>query len=127
MLSQYSVIHILPSVQAAGTLVHIETENGDDVLTFAPGKEYQSIVFSSADLANGLTYWVFSGGSSTGTETEGLFTDGVYSAGSQVASFTISSMVTGEGIMGGGFPGGPGGIAHPDPNEIFQLTPAIMV
>jgi hypothetical protein len=107
--TQYSVMHTFPSPQAAGTMVHIETEDGEDVLTFVPTKEYQSVVLSSPELKNGSTYVVYSGGSSTGTVTDGLYSGGTYTAGTQVTSFTISSMVTGAGSYGGGFPGGPGG------------------
>jgi hypothetical protein len=105
--TQYSVMHTFPSPQAAGTMVHIETEDGEEILTFVPTKEYQSVVLSSPELKNGSTYVVYSGGSSTGTVTDGLYSGGTYTAGTQVTSFTISSMVTGAGS--GGFPGGPGG------------------
>jgi len=88
-------------------MVHIETEDGEEILTFVPTKEYQSVLLSSPELQNGSTYVVYSGGSSTGTVTDGLYSGGTYTAGTQVTSFTISSMVTGAGS--GGFPGGPGG------------------
>jgi hypothetical protein len=104
--TQYSVMHTFPSVQAAGTMIHIEAENGEEILTFVPTKAYQSVVLSSPKLKNGTTYLVYSGGSSTGTVTDGLYSGGTYTAGTQVSSFTISSMVTGAGSYGGGFPGG---------------------
>ena len=105
--TQYSVMHTFPSPQAAGTMVHIETEGGEEILTFVPTKEYQSVLLSSPKLKNGSTYSVYSGGSSTGTVTDGLYSGETYTAGTQVTSFAISSMVTGAGS--GGFPGGPGG------------------
>jgi hypothetical protein len=104
--TQYSVIYTFESVQAAGTMVHIETDDGREILTFVPMREYQSVVLSSPELENGATYVVYSGGSSTGTVTDGLYSDGAYAGGTQVASFTISSMVTGAGAAGGGFRGG---------------------
>lgn len=109
--TQYVVMHTFPSQQAAGTLVHLETQDGEDVLTFAPNKTYQSVVFSSPELENGATYLLFSGGRSTGTVTDGLYTRGAYAAGQQVTSLTLSSIVTGANPWGGG-PGGqmpPGG------------------
>jgi hypothetical protein len=111
--TQYSVVHNFASPQAAGTMVHIEAEGGEDILTFVPTRAYQSVVLSSPELENGLTYTVYTGGSSTGTVTDGLCSGGVYTAGTQVTSFTISSMVTGAGVLGGGFPGGGGGRGHP--------------
>jgi hypothetical protein len=107
--TQYSVMHNFASPEAAGTMVHIETESGQDVLTFVPTKEYQSVLLSSPELENGTSYAVYSGGSSTGTVTDGLYSGGTYTAGTQVADFAISSMVTGVGSMMGRFPGGPGG------------------
>jgi len=107
--TQYSVMYNFTSPQAAGTLVHIETEDGEPVLTFAPKKDYQSVVLSSSNLENGVTYTVYTGGSSTGTVADGLYAGGTYTGGTQVTSFTISSMVTSAGASGGGFRGGPGG------------------
>jgi hypothetical protein len=104
--TQYSVMHTFPSPQAAGTMIHIETEDGEEILTFVPTKAYQSVVLSSPKLKTGSTYIVYSGGSSTGTVTDGLYSGGTYTAGTEVASFTISSMVTGAGSLRGGFPGG---------------------
>ena len=107
--TQYSVMYNYASAQAAGTIVHIETESGQDVLTFVPTKTYQSVVLSSPELENGETYVVYSGGSSSGTVTDGLYSGGTYTGGTQVASFTITGMVTGAGSSTGGFRGAPGG------------------
>jgi hypothetical protein len=104
--TQYSIMYNFASPQAAGTMVHIETESGQDVLTFVPTKQYQSVLLSSPELESGSTYVVYSGGSSSGTATDGLYSGGTYAAGSQVSSFTITSMVTGENIGTDGFPGG---------------------
>jgi hypothetical protein len=104
--TQYSVMQILNNVQAAGTMVHIETAAGEDVLTFLPTKEYQSVLISSYELQNGESYVVYTDGSSTSTHVDGLYTDGEYTPGTQVASFTITSIVTGGS---GGMFGGPGG------------------
>jgi hypothetical protein len=106
--TQYSIMHNFALVQAAGTMVHIETEVGEDVLTFVPTKEYQSVLLSSPELENGVTYAVYAGGNSTGTVADGLYSGGTYTAGTKVASLTISSIVTGARFGGGGF-GGPGG------------------
>ena len=78
----------------AGTLVHIRTGEGQEVLTFAPSKQYQSIVFSSPALVSGSTYDVYYGGSSTGTAQDGLYQGGEYSPGTKYGSFTVSSVVT---------------------------------
>jgi hypothetical protein len=107
--SQYSVMLNFSSSQSADTMVHLETEDGEEILTFVPTKAYQSVVLCSPELNNGSTYIVYSGGSSTGTVTDGLYSSGTYTAGTQVTNFTISSIVTIIGLYGGGFPGGAGG------------------
>jgi hypothetical protein len=96
--TQYSVMQILNNMQAAGTMVYIESTTGKDILTFLPTKEYQSVLVSSPLLENGESYLVYTGGSSSGTPVDGLFTDGSYSPGTQTASFTITSIVTGESM-----------------------------
>ena len=106
--TQYVVLETLSSVQAAGTMVHIESEAGETILTFVPAKDYQTVLFSSPELENGETYNVYLGGSATGTVTDGLYTDGTYTPGSQVSSFTISSIITGESAQGGHRGGGNG-------------------
>ena len=78
----------------AGTLVHLQTSEGQEVLTFAPAKQYQSIVFSSPTLVSGSTYDVYYDGSSTGTAQDGLYQGGEYAPGTKYGSFTVSSVVT---------------------------------
>lgn len=104
--TQCSVMLNLSSSESANTLIHIETEDGEDILTFAPTKTYQSIVFSSPELQKGTTYIFYSGGSSTGSNVDGLYSGGTYTIGIQITSFTISGIVTTIGSARGGFPGG---------------------
>jgi hypothetical protein len=105
--TQYSVIFGLASAQAGGTMIHVESASGQEILSFVPTKVYQSVVLSSPELENGETYVVYAGGSSSGTASDGLYSGGSYSGGTQVTSFTISGMVTGSGSQMGGFaPGG---------------------
>jgi hypothetical protein len=89
-------------------MVHIESEDGEGVLTFTPTKEYQLIVLCSTGLKNSVTYTVFTGGSSTGMVTDGLYSGGIYTAGTEMDSFKISSMVTTTGFPVRGFPGSRG-------------------
>lgn len=104
--SQYSVLVNLGSTQPAGTLFRIQTTAGENILTFAPGKAYQSVALSSDALALGQSYQVWVGGSASGESVDGLYTDPAYTPGSQVAGFTISAIVTVVG-GGGGTPPGP--------------------
>ncbi|HSQ92975.1 MAG TPA: dockerin type 1, partial [Methanoregula sp.] len=86
--------------------VHVEAEDGEAILSFVPAKAYQSVVLSSPQLKNGVTYTVYSGGSSTGTATDGLYPGGVYTAGIPVTSFTVSGICTTAGSAAAGMPGG---------------------
>ena len=88
--SSQSYALITFSTQQADTLIHIESQSGGSLLTFAPSKAYQSLAFSSPDLTSGQTCNVYFGGSSTGTQTYGLYTDGTYSGGTQSGSFTAN-------------------------------------
>lgn len=101
--------------QAAGSLVHIEAEDGTPVVTFAPTKTYQSVVVSSPDLKEGTSYTAYTGGSSTGTGTDGLFEGGNYSGGTEAAAFTVSGTVT-EATQAGATTGGMGGQGKPGRN-----------
>jgi hypothetical protein len=95
----------------AGTMFHLESEDGKDILTFMPTKSYQSIVISSPELEKGAIYAVYTGGSYTGTATDNLYTDGQYSPGSNIINLTISDLVTSVGSSDGMAPGKsfPGG------------------
>ena len=103
---QVSLMYNFASVQAGGTMVHIETTSGQAVLTFVPAKDYQSLVVSSLDLEPGATYEIYTGGNSTGTATGGLYTRESYSGGTPVDSVTLSGVVTVAGSAVGGFRGG---------------------
>lgn len=111
--TQHSIIINLPSLQEADTIFHIESENGKELLTFMPAKAYQSVVISSSEIENGLTYDVYCGGSSTGLANDGLYNGGSYSGGSKMTSITVSDMVTSAGSARGGADIGRGGFAPP--------------
>ncbi|WP_337044811.1 carbohydrate-binding domain-containing protein [Emticicia sp. 17c] len=91
--TQNSVLVNFTAAQNAGTLIHIQSNDGKELITFKPAKKYQSIAFSSKGLANG-SYDAYLGGSSTGTEKDGLYTNGAYTSGTKNTSFTVSSVVT---------------------------------
>jgi hypothetical protein len=95
--TQYSLLLNFDGTGRAGTLIHIQTSDGDEILTFSPAKQFQSIAFSSPDLVPGVTYDIYYGGSSTGTVSDGLYQNSTYSAGTKYTSFTVSSIVTGLG------------------------------
>ncbi|MCU4162628.1 carbohydrate-binding domain-containing protein [Carboxylicivirga caseinilyticus] len=78
----------------AGSLIHLEDSNGNDLFTFAPERNYYSIIFSSDELSTGTTYKLYTGGSYSGDENDGLYTNGSYTSGSLRKTFTISSTIS---------------------------------
>ncbi len=130
--STQNSVNVGLSSQAANTIIHIEDEKGNEVITFAPSKQYQSVVVSSPELKTGSTYTVSYGDSSTGEAKDGLYSGGKYSGGTEADSFTVSNKVTnigsvGSGHMGGGKGGpmgeGKGGGTRPDKNGNMQQPP----
>lgn len=114
--STQNSIKVTLASQSANTLVRIENENGEEIVTFAPSKQYASIVVSSPKFKTGSTYKVYVGGSSTGTVTDGVYSDGTYTKGEEIGSATISSTVTEitqEGVTATKGMGGHGGSGAP--------------
>ena len=120
--SQNSLMVSYSATQKAGTLVNLADESGKSLLTFAPSKDYQSIVISMPELAQGKSYTLSSGGSCPSDNVNGLYTGGTYSAGTKLTNITISSTLTsisddGSQVSGksgmGGVPGGRGGQGAP--------------
>ncbi|MCX7714874.1 MAG: carbohydrate-binding domain-containing protein [Clostridia bacterium] len=106
--SQYSLMLTFDSALAAGTVVHIEG-GGENILTFAPAKQYQTLILCSPKLKNGSSYSVYTGGNVSGTPTDTIYPDNsVYTDGTKYADFTVSSIVTTIGSAGGNMPGGGG-------------------
>lgn len=69
------------TTQSANTIIHIEDASGNVLLTCSPSKAYQSFTFSSPELRLNTSYYLYSGGSCSGTLSYGLYTDGTYSGG----------------------------------------------
>ncbi|WP_052130062.1 carbohydrate-binding domain-containing protein [Ureibacillus sinduriensis] len=117
--AQSTVMMTYTETQAAGTVLQLEDSNGDALLTFAPGKDFQSVVISSPQLAENDAYTLHWGGTATGDENDGLYTKAKYQGATNKVEFTISDTVTWlneSGVTeqatthhGTGGPGGIGG------------------
>lgn len=105
--TQYSMLLNFDTVLPAGTLVHIRSRDGNEIITFSAAKQFQSVVVSSPEFMADATYDVYYGGSAIGEANNSLYQNGAYNGGTQYISFTISGMVTRIGAAGGF--GGPGG------------------
>lgn len=80
--TQYSLLYNLTSVSTAGTEVTLADADGAVVASFAPVKDYQSIVISTPELTKDFTYTLTSG--------------------EQTAEITLTSVVTSNGQQGMG-------------------------
>jgi hypothetical protein len=93
--TQRSVKITYSSTKSAGYLAHIQrTTGGTNIVTFAPAKQYRSLVVSTPLFTSGLSCGLFRGGSCTGTVTDGLYQGGTYSGGTGPTTFTTTSIVT---------------------------------
>ena len=80
----------------------ITDTDGNYVLAYTPVNDFSILEFSSADLADGQTYYLYSGGNLTGSVTNGIYTE--------VESYTGGIQLAHRGIMqGGGRPQMPAG------------------
>ncbi|MDF2533039.1 MAG: dockerin type 1 [Clostridia bacterium] len=131
--TQNSMLMYYPQVQQAGTIINLKDNAGKTVVTFAPKKEYLSVVISSPELNKDTAYTLYSGETSTGKSSDGLYTDGDYKGGTNVVDFTISKSVTwmsetGETTAksfgpGGGKGPGMGGRPNRPENGIPPMNP----
>lgn len=99
----------LAAAQVADTILHIEDDNQNAVITFSPQKGYQSIVFASSTLELNKSYSIYVGGSATEIDTDGLCDDKSYTKGELAESFTVAQGITKVGTQGKGGFGGTGG------------------
>ena len=109
--TQYSVLINLDATQTP-RLINLQQTfpqevPSEEVFTFMPQREFQSIVYCSPQLVPG-SYDLYLGGNCTGTPIDGLYDGGTYTPGTKQTSFTISGIVTTIG-GGGGWGGGGGG------------------
>ena len=82
----------------ANQLVHIESADGAEVLTFLIPRTYSTMLFSSPKMQTGKTYNVYTGGSvANATDFNGLYTSGTYTLGTLSKTYTTAGMVTSAG------------------------------
>jgi hypothetical protein len=102
------------------TVYHIESADGTEIMTFKPSHTYSGTVcmlFGGGDMARGVSYTLYSGGSvSGGTNFHGLYSGAEYTKGTAVGTFTASAYATVGTASGSPGPGGqPGTPGAPPP------------
>jgi Carbohydrate-binding domain-containing protein Cthe_2159 len=113
--TQNSLLMTYPETQKAGTIVHLEDSEGNTITTFAPKKDYQSVFIGSPEITKDTSYILYSGGTSSESESDGLYKTGNYQGGTKVVEFKISESVTwvNESGITTGKSAGPGGQGGP--------------
>jgi len=96
--AQESLVVSYTSTQAAETLAAIVDANGEPLLLFAPEVAYQQLVFSSAEVAEGVTYTVYSGGSAEGEAQDGWYASATYTPGVQVMVVDTTSVTNAQNM-----------------------------
>lgn len=92
--TQASVLINYSSAQAAGNLVQILDQSGKAIVSFAPSKQYQTLVFSSPELQQGASYIINSGGSLQTNSASGFSSETANAGGTAYATFSVSDIVT---------------------------------
>ncbi len=99
-----------------GTLLTLLNSSSGHIFSYAIPTSYNetTILYSSADLAQGDSYTLYTAGTVAGGDNfHGLVTDADYTPGTTLTTFTQSSTVTNLGGSQGNWPGGqPGGFGR---------------
>lgn len=90
-----STVHSLVAGSgSANQIVHIESADGTEALTFLAPVSYSTLLFASSKLVANTSYTIYKGGVvASGTSFNGLYTSGTYTKGTSSGAFTTSSMV----------------------------------
>lgn len=87
--SQYSLRIKFPKLMAAGTAVHIQGTDREEIVTFVPSNQYKCFFVSSPKLKKGVGYNIYLGGNVSGDSQDGLYAGG-YSGGSRYTQVTVN-------------------------------------
>lgn len=101
---QNSVSATFDTTLDGGTLVTLSDSDGNEILSFAPEKNFDNIVISSSDIKPGMTYTFYTGGTSSTDQKYGLYEKSGYNSdGTESGNFTADSVTSYVGKQTGGF------------------------
>ncbi len=94
-----AIVSTVPSIVmgsgTSGQIIHIESADGAEALTFLIPTSYSTMLVSGSKFKQGTMYRIYTGGSvASGTDLGGLYMSGTYTKGTAGNSFTISSLLT---------------------------------
>jgi hypothetical protein len=99
------VSYTFSASQPAGTIVHLATTSGTQVMAFRSTKAFRGVVFSSTSISRGTSYDIYTGGSVSGTAVGGILYLG---SGSLTGATKVATVTAGTSSSTGG--GGGGGM-----------------
>ena len=92
--SSQKILNLNLTSQEANTVVNVKSSDGKNILTYAPLKNYSSVIVSTPDIKDNTKYTVSVGKTAKGEAKDGLYSDGNYSGGTEVGSETTSNTIT---------------------------------
>lgn len=92
---------------SGGTRITLTGGDGNVIVSWAPSKQFSTVVISAPSMSAGSGYTLYTGGS-IAVDSDGYAASGTLSGGSALTSFTLSSSGT-YGSSSGGMGGGHGG------------------
>jgi hypothetical protein len=88
--TQASIFFTTGGTIAGGTVIHIETTEGEGVLTYETLNDFSAIVFSSPDLVAGESYDIYFDGAAAGDSVNGLYDADAYTPGALAGTITAA-------------------------------------
>ena len=92
--TQNSMLVYYSEVQSANTLLNLSDADGNTIVSFAPSKDYQTVVISTPDLKSDTTYALSSGGTAAGDAADGYYGTQAYTNGTKLYDITVEGSVT---------------------------------
>ena len=86
--SQASIFVTTSGTIVGGTVIHIETADGEGVLTYETVNDFSAIVVSSSDLVAGESYNIYFDGTVEGEGVNGLYAADAYTPGTLAGTVT---------------------------------------
>lgn len=96
----------------AGTSINIKSDSEEDILTFTPSKEYESIVLCSPKISKGVTYTINAGGTALGQGKDGLYENATIEGSTESLNCTVTDIITSVGNQNSGMQKGQGGFGQ---------------
>ena len=78
----------LAATQVAGTVIHLATPTGEEIIAFESVKQFESMFFSSDKITADQSYDLYTGGSVSGASVGGLYTEGALGGATKDSTVT---------------------------------------